>query len=435
LTLPQSIDFAKSLLAKGEFDPAENLLSTILSVLPDEPRALHLMGALRNLRGQSVEALDLLERAIALMPDDAAVHNDIGIVYTRLKRLPDAMAAYVRSAELSERAGNDPKMTARAYENIGRLQLFTDVIAAENSFRRSIDEAPEFGLSWYGLSEALIRQDRIAEGVDAWSKATILSPNSALREHVARAMIHLGHTDQAVALYKKWSLEDPDNPVIKHHLAALTRPETVERASDAYIESTFDNFADSFDNKLALLEYHAPELVRDALKAVYPDATASIDIADAGCGTGLCGPLVQPWASRLCGFDLSGRMLARAKARGVYSDLHRHELVSFLNAHPAEFDAVISADTLVYFGALDEVMLALHCAVRPGGHVFYTVEALDEGDRQHKLTASGRYAHSLGHITASANAAGLQVSSTTSVTLRNESGRPVVGWLVTLHRP
>lgn len=415
--------------------PAENVLTTILAALPEEPAALHLLGALRNLQGRSLEALALLERAIELAPNDAARRNDIGIVYARLKRFADAMAAYQRSAELAELAGDDARLTARAYENIGRLQLASDVPAAEQSFRHSIELAPRFGLAWYGLSEALVRQNRIAEGVDAWGKATVLSPKSASREHVARALVHLGHIGEAIAHYRKWHSEDPANPVIKHHLAALTQPDTAERASDAYVESTFDAFADTFDSQLAMLDYHAPELVRDALFKTYPIADASLDIADAGCGTGLCGPLVLPWARRLCGFDLSGGMLVRARARNVYSDLHKHELVSFLNTHPGEFDVVICADTFCYFGALDEAMMAACRAVRPGGHVLYTVEALDDDDRPHRLTTSGRYAHNLSHVSSTAAGAGLRVCSTVRVTLRTESGLPVIGWLVTLERP
>ena len=44
-------------------------------------------------------------------------------------------------------------------------------------------------------------------------------------------------------------------------------------------------------------------------------------ILDAGCGTGLCGPLVAPHAQRLTGVDLSAGMLAQASEKGVYDEL------------------------------------------------------------------------------------------------------------------
>jgi predicted TPR repeat methyltransferase len=49
-------------------------------------------------------------------------------------------------------------------------------------------------------------------------------------------------------------------------------------------------------------------------------------------------------------------MLAKARERQVYDELHESELVAFMRARPREYDVVISADTLVYFGALEDAM-------------------------------------------------------------------------------
>ena len=56
----------------------------------------------------------------------------------------------------------------------------------------------------------------------------------------------------------------------------------------------------------------------------------SLDVLDAGCGTGLCGPLVAPYARRLSGVDLSAGMLARAKEKNVYDALVQGELTEYL---------------------------------------------------------------------------------------------------------
>jgi predicted TPR repeat methyltransferase len=277
----------------------------VLTALPRQPDALHLMGALRNMQGQAQEALALMEQSIALVPDDAGRWNDIGLVYARLARDADAIAAYQRSAELAGRSA----MAAKALDNMARLQLPTDVSAAEATFRRALAIAPEFGLSWYGLAQTLLPQGRLAEALAASDRAIALSPQSGARELVAKALVRGQHTEHAIAYYQQWLQQDPGNPLVEHHLKALTQPLTAERASDAYVESTFDQFASSFDSKLARLGYRAPELILQALAALYPTPEAALDMADAGCGTGLCGPLVQPWAKRLCGFDLSGGML------------------------------------------------------------------------------------------------------------------------------
>ena len=106
------------------------------------------------------------------------------------------------------------------------------------------------------------------------------------------------------------------------------------------------------------------------------DALESLDVLDAGCGTGLCGPLVAPYARRLVGVDLSEGMLARARARNVYDELVRRELTAYLHDCTGAFDVIVSADTLVYFGPLEEVLAAAGNALRAGGVLIFTVEEL-----------------------------------------------------------
>lgn len=431
LTLAQVLDLVRKMLANGHLQRAEELLGRVLEAVPDEPDALHLTGALRDLQERLEEALALLERSIALKPDEPGRWNDLGNVLAKLKRRDEAIVAYEKSATLA----GETQSGAAAHNNLGRLHMADDIAAAERSFRRATELWPEFAHAFYNLSQVLIELGRVAEGVDACGQAIILMPQNSPREHVARALIHMGHTEEAIAHYRKWLAEEPDNPVLQHHLDALLRPEHAERASDAYVESVFDGFAASFDSKLAQLDYHAPDRVCDALRELHPTPSGALDIADAGCGTGLCGPLVKPWAKRLCGFDLSGGMLSGAEERAVYSDLHKAELVAFLAASAGEFDVIVSADTLCYFGRLHEAIAVAAKALRPGGHFIFTVEALDDDAVPHRLLPSGRYSHSLPHISQATHLAGLQVLAVKRVALRSEGGRPVIGWLITLTKP
>ena len=106
------------------------------------------------------------------------------------------------------------------------------------------------------------------------------------------------------------------------------------------------------------------------------EASKSLDVLDAGCGTGLCGPLIAPYARRLVGVDLSARMLAQARARNVYDELFKGELTAYLRDSAGAFDVIVSADTLVYFGPLEDVVAAAADALRPGGRLIFTVEEL-----------------------------------------------------------
>jgi predicted TPR repeat methyltransferase len=175
--------------------------------------------------------------------------------------------------------------------------------------------------------------------------------------------------------------------------------------------------------------------VARALRAVAGEPRGALALCDAGCGTGLCGPLVRPWARTLAGCDLSVGMLRQAQPRKVYDVLHKAELVYYLDTQPEAFDVILSADTLCYFGELEGAMAAAGKALRPGGWLIYTVEALaDEHPQAHHLQANGRYAHRRDYLERAAREAGLGWREAEAVELRMEAGVPVRGWLVTAQR-
>ena len=71
-------------------------------------------------------------------------------------------------------------------------------------------------------------------------------------------------------------------------------------------------------------------LVAEAVAAALGGPKGTLDVLDAGCGTGWCGPHVRPYARRLTGVDLSPAMIERAEARRVYDELVVAELTEYL---------------------------------------------------------------------------------------------------------
>jgi predicted TPR repeat methyltransferase len=156
----------------------------------------------------------------------------------------------------------------------------------------------------------------------------------------------------------------------------------------------------------------------------------SLDVLDAGCGTGLCGPLLAPYARRLTGIDLSPGMLAHAREKQVYDELLEGELTEYLRGCRAAYDVVASADTLVYFGGLEEVIAAAAGALKPGGILVLTLEhgtAPDAPD--FKLEMHGRYTHARPYVERLLRESGL-IPEIASAELRLESGNPVAGLVI-----
>jgi predicted TPR repeat methyltransferase len=272
-------------------------------------------------------------------------------------------------------------------------------------------------------------QKRPREAALCFSKVITLRPNDPeARRLLALAHCTLGDFDKAVEIFEEWLEDDPESPIARHMLAACSGRDVPPRASDAFIEATFDSFAASFDSKLAKLSYRAPTLVAEMLKRSGVEASNSLDVLDAGCGTGLCGPLLAPYARRLVGVDLSAGMLARARERGVYDELVKSELTAYLTDCDETFDVIVSADTLVYFGPLETVVAAFEKALRPGGRVVFTVEEL-VGDAGYAISASGRYRHARAYVHRVLAAARLEPEMAPAE-LRLEAGEPVAGLVV-----
>lgn len=423
LSLDEALAIAILLQQNEQWAAAAEIYSSILEVAPDNADALHFSGVLAHQQARSEQAVALIERSLELEPDRADWHSNLGIVLQDRLRLDDAIVAYRRAIAL------DPDH-ANAHNNLGVvLRAKGRADEAEASYRVAIRIDPEHSDAYHNLGVLLNGQKRTHEAAVCFSKVITLWPkHPEARRLLALAHCNLGEVDKAVRIFEEWLQEEPDDPIALHMLAACSGRDVPLRASDAFVEETFDSFAASFDAKLAQLSYRAPALVAQMLSESEVAGSKRLDVLDAGCGTGLCGPLITPYARRLVGVDLSEPMLAQARARDVYDELVKRELTAYLGDSTAEFDVIVSADTLVYFGLLDDVVAAAANALRPGGRLIFTVEEL-VGARSaagYSISPSGRYRHTRQYLERVLADAGLR-SEIVPAELRLEAGDPVPG--------
>ena len=423
LSLDEALAIAILLQQNEQWAAAAEIYSSILEVAPDNADALHFSGVLAHQQARSEQAVALIERSLELEPDRADWHSNLGIVLQDRLRLDDAIVAYRRAIAL------DPDH-ANAHNNLGVvLRAKGRADEAEASYRVAIRIDPGHSDAYHNLGVLLNGQKRTHEAAVCFSKVITLWPkHPEARRLLALAHCNLGEVDKAVRIFEEWLQEEPDDPIALHMLAACSGRDVPLRASDAFVEETFDSFAASFDAKLAQLSYRAPALVAQMLSESEVAGSKRLDVLDAGCGTGLCGPLITPYARRLVGVDLSEPMLAQARARDVYDELVKRELTAYLGDSTAEFDVIVSADTLVYFGLLDDVVAAAANALRPGGRLIFTVEELvaAQSAAGYSISPSGRYRHTRQYLERVLADASLR-SEIVPAELRLEAGDPVPG--------
>lgn len=114
--------------------------------------------------------------------------------------------------------------------------------------------------------------------------------------------------------------------------------------------------------------------VRQLLDTCPPSGT----VLDAPCGTGPYFEEVQATGRRVVGIDQSAGMLAKARARGIATRLEQVGLQEL--PFDTEFDGTMTIDAMENIPPEDWplVLANLHRAVRPGGHLYLTVEEIDQ---------------------------------------------------------
>ena len=412
-------------LKEGRPRDARALLQRVLEVQPGHAGALHFAGMLAYHAGHREEALQLVEQSLAAAPGEADWHSNHGILLQARGDLARAMRAFETAIVLQP--GH-----AHAHNNLGvLLRASGRYEEAEAEYRTAIALQPSYAEAYSNLAILLDATHRPAEAFDAYCQALTLKPHHAgARRYLAVAYCHAGQRDKAIAMCEDWLRVCPGDEEARHTLAACSGRDVPARAADAYVQQTFDRFAATFEAKLTRLDYRAPSLIADALGGSGLVAERTLDVLDAGCGTGLCGPLLAPYARRLIGVDLSSGMLDIARDKQVYDELVQAELTEYLARHAAAFDIIVTADTLVYFGELEGVIAAAAVALRPGGVFAFTLEEMVNGsDRPYRLEPHGRYSHAADTVETTLVDRGLHCSIDRAE-LRKEAGMPVAGLVV-----
>ena len=225
---------------------AHEVYRRVLEAAPDHPRALHYAGVLAHQQGRNDEARALIERSLALVPDQADWWSNLGIVFQADHRLDAAIASYRRAVAI------DPGH-ANAHSNLGVLLRATgQPVEAEAAYRAAIRLDPEHIDAYTNLGILLNGLQRTEEAAACYCKVITLRPkHREARKLLALAHCMLGEIGKAVKIFEEWLDEEPEDPIARHMLAACTGRDVPARASNGFVQATFDSFASSFEAKLA----------------------------------------------------------------------------------------------------------------------------------------------------------------------------------------
>src|SRR5436190_23660707 len=78
----------------GRLAEAEALYRQVLQANPRHPDALHYLGVIAGQVKQYDAAISLIRQSLAVLPQNAAAHSNLGLYLAETGALPEAIAAY-----------------------------------------------------------------------------------------------------------------------------------------------------------------------------------------------------------------------------------------------------------------------------------------------------------------------------------------------------
>lgn len=162
-------------------------------------------------------------------------------------------------------------------------------------------------------------------------------------------------------------------------------------------EATYDAWSAQYERDLCAMGYRLPAVAAAVFTRYVPVDTTPI--LDAGCGGGLqAEPLVALGYGSIVGIDLSAGMLAVARKKAIYADLHQMALGERLDFPDKSFAAIFSMGTITPRHAPAESFEGLIRVARPKASIIFSLRSDPGQDPKYpetcaRLEADKRWRH------------------------------------------
>jgi tetratricopeptide (TPR) repeat protein len=207
---------------------AENLCENALALAPDDPALHEELAELDQLSGDLAGAITNAQRAVGSLPSSSEDWSQLGIVLAKQQKYEDAAAAFRRAFQLNPEEVWALQNLAQALNDLGRRD------EAIREYQHALSIKPRFGVAWLGLGQIYEKMGRKAEAEDCYRKALLNRINRAAElKSLARFCESHGWTEAAATNYEDAIKLDPSDAGLYlsagQNLAALGRHAEAEQ--------------------------------------------------------------------------------------------------------------------------------------------------------------------------------------------------------------
>ncbi len=386
-------NLALAFLQSNEMTKAHEQLNLLLQSHPDHKKALQLLAKIHFEKKEYQLAREYFHRLLTLDTQDHLTLFNLGLCYLLLKNLETAFHYFQQAHQLS----------------------------------------PHEKDYLYQLALTANRLNYAHNAIEYYEKILAHDDNDIIALHNLSILYkNLNKTDKALVYLKKLLSINGEDMVAQFLYDSLSGQALPEKAPAEFVENLFNTYADSYDQHMQqVLNYQLPQKVGLLLRKLAKPASQWV-IFDLGCGTGLMGSFLKPYASQLVGVDLADQMLAIAREKNVYTKLIHADIANILKLYRSKIDLITALEVFNYFGELSSIFNLVNQAMRPGGYFIFSIEET----RQHNfsLQSTSRYNHHQRYIKQLAKMAGFKIVKNKKVLLRKQEDTNVLGRLYCLRK-
>lgn len=197
---------AFALHQRGLLQDAQKLYRRVLAQEPGNLDALQPSLSIADQLGNYTLALELLESAKIVRPNDANIHNDLGKVFCELGRLDDALKSYARAIECNSEHAETFFNQANAFNQMGHLD------DALKSYDKAINLDPRDPMIFFNQANTFNQLGRLDDALKSYDKAISLD-SGYIEAWINRGSVlsEMQHFSEALASFERALIYAPEN--------------------------------------------------------------------------------------------------------------------------------------------------------------------------------------------------------------------------------
>ncbi len=239
--IPTLLQRAVQHFQQGELAPARRLLEQVLTAQPRQFDALHILGVVRGLQGETSAAIELFRKALAINKNNNFLHFNLAKALSEAGLDEEALPHHRQATRLAP----DHVQAWLGYgQSLARLQRPQDALAA---YDEALARSPDYADALNNKGLVLSQLQRHSEALQALDRALQLQP-ALVEAHYNRGVVldAMEHPERALESYDRALALQPD------HLDALNNRGAILAGLGRY-----DEALNCYDRVLALQPFHA----------------------------------------------------------------------------------------------------------------------------------------------------------------------------------